>query len=40
MSEPGLFDFCVVNEDLSQAYAELRRIAMNAKDGLLPGMVV
>eukprot|EP00210_Caulerpa_lentillifera_P006318 g6035.t1 len=39
MSEPGLFDFCVVNEDLSQAYAELRLIAMKAKDGLLPGVV-
>lgn len=36
MSEPGLFDFCIVNGDLSQAYAELRIIASKAKNGQLP----
>jgi len=40
MSEMGLFDFCIVNSDLSQAYAELRMIAMKAKNGLLPEVPV
>ena len=36
MHEPGLFDFCIVNGDLSQSYAELRMIALKAKNGQLP----
>lgn len=36
MNEPGLFDFCIINGDLSSAYADFRMIAMKAKDGVLP----
>ncbi|GMH44962.1 hypothetical protein BSKO_12919 [Bryopsis sp. KO-2023] len=36
LRETGLFDFCIVNGDLSEAYAQMKAIAMKAKAGQMP----
>lgn len=36
LHEPGLFHFCIVNGDLSEAYTQLKTIALNARSGRMP----
>ena len=36
LQEPGLFDFSIVNKDLSDAYKRLKGIALAARDGRVP----